>query len=78
MPGIFMSCLKVKDPFEAQEGRWDSSRDSTAEKGLIFRGGEDILVFLEFRQEIWGSSQVTRGPQGPACVASGKSSLHES
>ena len=25
----------VKDPFEAQKARWDFSRDTTAEKGLI-------------------------------------------
>ena len=36
MSGDFLSYLKgVKDPFEAQEGRWDFSRDATAEKGLI-------------------------------------------
>ena len=36
MLGNFVSCLKgVKDPFEAQEGRWDFSRDSAAAKGLI-------------------------------------------
>ena len=34
----FLSCLKgVKDPFEAQEGRWDFSRDAAVEKGLISR-----------------------------------------
>ena len=36
MTGNFLSCLKgVKDPLEAQEGRWDFSRDAAAEKGLI-------------------------------------------
>ena len=36
MSGNFLSCLKgVKDPFEAQEGRWDFSRDAAAEKVLI-------------------------------------------
>ena len=36
MSGNFLSCLKgVKDPLEAQEGRWDFSRDAAAEKGLI-------------------------------------------
>ena len=34
--GNFFNTIKgVKDPFEAQEGRWDFSRDATAEKGLI-------------------------------------------
>ena len=38
MLGNFLSCLKdVKDPFEAQEGRWDPSRDVAVEKGLISR-----------------------------------------
>ena len=36
MSGNFLSCLKgVKDPFGAQEGRWDFSRDSSEEKDLI-------------------------------------------
>ena len=36
MSGNFLSCFKgVKDPFEAQEGRWDFSRDPTVEKSLI-------------------------------------------
>ena len=57
MSGNFLSCLKgVKDPFEAQEGRWDFSQDTTAEKGLITRLGENLLVFLELQQESWGSS----------------------
>ena len=31
MSGNFLSCLKgVKDPFEAQEGKWDFSRDAGA------------------------------------------------
>ena len=38
MSGNFLSCLKgVKDPFQAQEGRWDFSPDTTAENGLISR-----------------------------------------
>ena len=38
MSGNFLSFLKrVKDPFQAQEGRWDFSRDTAAEKGLISR-----------------------------------------
>ena len=36
MSGNFLSCLKgVKDPLEAQERRWDFSRDTTAGKSLI-------------------------------------------
>ena len=55
--GNFLNCLKgVKDPFEAQEGRWNFSRDTTVEKCLISHGGENLLVFLELQQETWGSS----------------------
>ena len=50
MSGNCLSFLKgVKDPFEAQEGRWDFSRDATAE------------VFLYLQQETWGSSRVMTG-----------------
>ena len=36
MLGNSLSCLNgVTDPFEAQEGRWDFSRDATAENCLI-------------------------------------------
>ena len=57
MSGNFLSCLKVvNEPFEAQEGRWDFSRDTTVEKGLISRRGENLLVFLKLWQETWGSS----------------------
>ena len=45
-----------QDPLEVQEGRWDFSRDAEVEKGLISRGGENLLVFLELWQETWGSS----------------------
>ena len=38
MLGNFLSCLKgVKDPFKAQEVRWDFSRDAAEEKSLISR-----------------------------------------
>ena len=51
MSGNFLSCRKgVKDPFEVQEGRWDFSGDTAAEKGLISPGGENLLDFLEVRQ----------------------------
>ena len=39
--GYVGDCLsyikRFKDPFEAQEGRWDFSPDTAAEKGLISR-----------------------------------------
>ena len=73
--GNFLSCLKgVKDPFEAQEGRWHFSpqwkRASSRFEGRISwffsRCGRKLGVPLELQQE----------PQGPSRVASGKSSLH--
>ena len=65
MSGNFLSCLKcVKDPLEAQEGRWDFSQDTTVGKVLISRGWENFLVFLELWQETWRSSLVTMGTSG--------------
>ena len=65
MSGNFLSCIKdVKDPFKPQEGRWDFSRDTAAEKGLILRSGENLLVFLELQQEILAFSRVTTGTSG--------------
>ena len=36
MMGNFLNCLKgVKYPFEDKGGRWDFSRDTAMERGLI-------------------------------------------
>ena len=60
MSGNFFSCIKgVKDPFEAQEGRWDFSRDATVRKASACI--EDLLIFHELRQETWSSSRVKMG-----------------
>ena len=67
--------LGVKDPLEVREGRCDFPRDASAEKGLISSGGENLLVLLKLRQV---PLELRRGLQGPACVASGKASLHAS
>ena len=65
MSGKFLSCLKgVKDPFKAQEGRWDFFQDAAAEKGLISHCEENLLVFLELQKDTWGSSQVTTAIPG--------------
>ena len=65
MSGNLLSCLKgIKDPFEAQEGRWDFSRDAAGETGLISHCGENLRVFLELRPGTWGSSCVTMGTSG--------------
>ena len=51
MSGNFLSCSKgVKDPLEVPEFRCDLSRDASAEMGLISRGGENLLDFIELRQ----------------------------
>ena len=65
MLGNFLSCLKgVKDPFGAQEGRWDFSRYTAAEKGFSSCAEENLLIFFELRQQTWGSSRVTTGTSG--------------
>ena len=49
--GNFLSCSKgVKDLLEVQEGKCDFPQDATAENGLIYPGGENLLVFLKLRQ----------------------------
>ena len=53
MSGNFLSCSKgVKDPLEVPEVRCDYPRDASAEMGLISPGGENLLDFLELRQEL--------------------------
>ena len=37
---------------------------AAAEEGLISRGGENLLVFLELRQQSWVSSQVMTWTSG--------------
>ena len=51
-------------PFQAQEGRWNFSRDATVEKGLISHGGVNLLFFLKLWQETWGSSRVKKWTSG--------------
>ena len=51
MWGNFLNCSKgVKDPLKVPEFRCDLPRDASAEMGLISRGGENFLDFLELRQ----------------------------
>ena len=51
MSANFLSCrYVVKDPLEVPEFRCDLPRDASAEMGLISRGGENLLDFLELRQ----------------------------
>ena len=54
MSGNFLNCSKgVKDPLEVPEVRCDLPGDASEEMGLISPGGENLLVFLEFRQVFW-------------------------
>ena len=51
MSANFLSCrYVVKDPLEVPEFRCDLPRDASAEMGLISRGGENLIDFLELRQ----------------------------
>ena len=77
--GNFLSCIRhVQDPFEAQEGRWDFSRDmqwrraSSRVKGII------SWFFSSCVRKLGVPLLFQRGPQGPTRVAAGKSSLHAS
>ena len=53
----------------------DLSQDIVAEKGLISRSGENLLVFLDLRQKPWGSSLVMKGTSGTrsCCIMKVKS-----
>ena len=77
--GNFLSCIRhLKDPFEAQEGMWAFSRDtqwrrpSSRVKGII------SWFFSSCARKLGVPLLFQRGPQGPTCVASGKSSVHAS
>ena len=72
----FLSCSKGgKHRFEVQDERCDLTQVASAEKGLIWPGGENLLDFLE----LWRVPlELRRGSQGPTLVASGKASFHAS
>ena len=51
MSGNFLSCSKgVKDPLEVPEFKCDYPLVVSAEMGLIWPGGENLLDFVELRQ----------------------------
>ena len=80
MLGNFLSCLKgFKDPFEAQEGRWGSFRDTTMEKGLISPEVENLLTFSRcsrflssYNETLWDPTCGIRKGQS-ACELRGAS-----
>ena len=77
--GNFLSSLKgVKDPFEAQEGRWDFSRDATVKRASSRIEGRISWFFSSCNSKRGVPLELRWVPQGPSHVASGKSSLHAS
>ena len=78
MSGNFLSCLKsVKDPFEAQEERWDFSRDATAKRASSCGEGRISWISPVVAGNWWFLLSYV-GDHRPTHVASGKSSLHAS
>ena len=58
-----MSCIMgVKDPLEVPEFRCDLPGDASAEMGLISRGGENLLDFLELREVLSTYDRDLRDP----------------
>ena len=63
MSGNFLSCNKgVKDPLDFPEVRCDYPRDPSAEMGLIYPGGENLLDFLELHQVLSSYDGEVRDP----------------
>ena len=65
-------------PFEAQERRWDFSRDATLKRASSRIEGRISLFFLSCGRKLGIPLELHWGPLGPALVYSGKSSLHVS
>ena len=63
MSGNFLSCSKgVKDPLEVPEFRCDYPRYASAEMGLIWPRGENLLDFLELRPALSTYDRDLRDP----------------
>ena len=74
-----MSCLKgVKDPFEAQEGRWDFLRDAAWKRASSHVEGRISWFFSSCSRKVGVPLELQWGPQGPTHVDSTKSRLHAS
>ena len=79
MSGKFLGCIKaVKDPSEAQERRWDFSPMPQQERASSHVEGIISWIFLSCSRNLGVLLELLLGPQGPGCVASGKSNLHAS
>ena len=65
MTGKFLSCLKgVKDPFGAQEGRWDFSRAAAGNLGFLSRYDGDLRDPLMLPQKSPVYMRVVRALSG--------------
>ena len=73
MSGKFLSCLKGgKDPFKAQEGRCDYSRDAQWKRASSGIEGRISWFFSSCTRKLEVPLELQCGPQGPNCVASVK------
>ena len=71
--GKFLSCLKGgKDPFEAQEGRCDFSRDAQQKRASSAVEGRISWFFSSCGRKFGVPLELRCGPQGPDLVASVK------
>ena len=74
-----MSCIKgVKDPIETKEEGGISLETLQRKRASSRFEGRISCFFSSCSRKLWLSLELRRGPQGPARVASGKSSLHVS
>ena len=79
MSGNFLSCLKgVKDFFEAPEGGGISLVMLQQKRASFCIEGRISCFFSSCGRKLGVPLELRWGPQGPAHVASGKSSLHAS
>ena len=75
--GNFLSCIKgVKDPFEAQEGRWDFFEMLQRKRTSSRAEGRISWFFSSCGRKLSVPHELQWGSQGPARVASGEPSLH--
>ena len=74
-----MGCIKaVKDPLEAQERRWDFSPTPQWERASSHIEGRISWFFSSCTRKLGVPLRLLLGLQGPARVASGRSSLQAS
>ena len=77
--GKFLGCIKaVKDPLEAQERRWDFSPMPQRERTSSRIEGRISWFFSSYTRNLGVLLKLLLGLQGPARVASGRSSLQAS